>query len=156
MLNIKAIMSWKYSGAAAAYAAAAAAGFFLAGTKIAGVASFADISISGALELPYSAAVFAGSLVRSIIGGDIGHNIVKLSSLALIVIIKMFLEPKNDPKLSGINTAVSIFVSGTAVSAVIGELMFKLLFYGFYALLAGYTAYSASKGPDRMVHTVGT
>ena len=145
MFNIKAIRSWKYSGAAAAYAIAAAAGFFLAGTKIAGVASFADISISGALELPYSAAVFAGSLVRSIIGGDIGHNIVKLSSLALIVIIKMFLEPKSDPKLSGINTAVSIFVSGTAVSAVIGELMFKLLFYGFYAILAGFTAYSASR-----------
>ena len=145
MLNIKAIRSWRYGSAVFAYTLAVAAGFFLSGTRIAGVASFADISISGALELPYSAAVFAGSLVRSIISGDIGHNIVKLSSLALIVIIKMFLEPKNDPKLSGINTAASVFISGAAVSAVIGELMFKLMFYGFYASLAGFTAYSASR-----------
>ena len=145
MLKIKAVKSWKYGNAAAAYAAAAAAGFFLAGTRIAGIASFADISFSGALGLPYSAAVFAGSLVRSILGGDVGHNIVKLSSLALIVIIKMFLEPKNDSKLCGINTAVSVFVSGAAVSAVIGELVYKLLFYGFYAAFAGFTAYSAAK-----------
>lgn len=145
MLKIKALMSWKYGGFAAAYAAAAAAGFFLAGTRVAGVASFADISVSGAVGLPYSAAVFAGSLVRSIISGGVGHNIVKLSSLALIVIIKMFLEPKNDPKLCGINTAVSVFASGAAVSAVIGELIYKLLFYGFYAALAGFTAYSAAR-----------
>ena len=144
MLKIKDITTWKYAGAASAFAAAAAAGFLLTGTRVAGVVSFADISISGAVGLPYSAAVFAGSMVRSIIGGDIGHNIVKLSSLVLIMIIKMFLEPRNDPKLCGINTAVSVFVSGAAVSAVIGELMYKLLFYGFYGALAGFTAYSAA------------
>ena len=70
---------------------------------------------------------------------------MKLSSLALIVIIKMFLEPRSDPKLSGINTAVSVIVSGAAVSAVIGELTRKLLFYGFYGSVAGYTAYSAAR-----------
>ena len=144
MLRIKEMKAWRYAGPAAAYASAAAAGFLLAGTSVAGVASFADISLSGALGLPCSAAVFAGSLVRSIAGGDVGRNIVKLSSLALIMIIKMFLEPKNDPKLCGINTAVSVFASGAAVSAVIGELMYKLMFYGFYGMIAGFTAYSAA------------
>ena len=144
MLKIKDITTWKYAGAASAFAASSVSGFLFAGTRVAGVVSFADISISGAVGLPYSAAVFAGSMVRSIIGGDIGHNIVKLSSLALIMIIKMFLEPRNDPKLCGINTAVSVFASGAAVSAVIGELMYKLLFYGFYGALAGFTAYSAA------------
>ena len=145
MLKIKDLIVVKYATQVSSFAAAAATGFFLTGTRVAGISSFADISLSGAVDLPYSAAVFTGSLIRSIIGGNIGHNIVKLSALAMILIIKMFLEPKNDPKLCGINTAVSIFVSGAAVSAVIGELMYKLLFYGFYSSLAGFTAYSASK-----------
>lgn len=142
MLNIKKIVTWKYAGAAGAFAASLAAGFLLSGTSVAGVASFADISLAGAVGLPQAAAVFTGSVIRSIIGGTVGRNIVKLTSLALIVIIKMFLEPKNDPKLCGINTAASVFASGAAVSAVIGELMYKLLFYGFYGLLAGFTSYA--------------
>lgn len=145
MQIVKNIREWRYAGTAAAFAACFGAGFLLTGARVGGVASFADISAAGAVGLPWSAAVFIGSLVRSIIGGSVGHNIVKLSSLALIVIIKMFLEPKSDPKLSGINTAVSVFVSGAAVSAVIGELVKKLLFYGFYGGIAGYTAYSAAK-----------
>ena len=145
MQIVKNIREWRYAGTAAAFAACFGAGFLLTGARVGGVASFADISAAGAVGLPWSAAVFIGSLVRSIIGGSVGHNIVKLSSLALIVIIKMFLEPKSDHKLSGINTAVSVFVSGAAVSAVIGELVKKLLFYGFYGGIAGYTAYSAAK-----------
>ena len=144
MINIKRIKDWKYTGDVIAYAVSTAAGYLLSGTAIGGVASFADISAAGALEFPLAAAVFTGSLVHSIIYGSVGRNIVKISSLALIVIIKMFLEPRNDPKLNGINTGVSVFVSGAAVSAVIGELTYKLMFYTFYGGLAGFTAYSAA------------
>lgn len=144
MIKIKKITSWKYFGTAAAFSASFAVGFLMSDAKIAGVASFADISAAGAVGLTPSAAVFTGSLVRSILDGAVGHNIVKLSALALIVMIKMFLEPKNDPKLCGINTFVSVLASGAAVSAVIGELLYKLPFYGFYGAVAGFTAYSAA------------
>lgn len=144
MINLKKITSWKYFGTAAAFSASFAVGFFMSDVKIAGIASFADISAAGAVGLTSSAAVFTGSLVRSILGGSIGHNIVKLSALALIVMIKMFLEPKNDPKLCGINTFVSVLASGAAVSAVIGELLYKLPFYAFYGAVAGFAAYSSA------------
>ena len=150
MQIVKTIKEWRYAGASAAFSACVGAGFFLSGAKVVGVASFADISAAGAVGLPYSAAVFTGSLVRSIMAGTIGHNIVKLAALALIVIIKMFLEPRNDPKLCGINTAVSVLVSGAAVSAVIGELTHKLVFYGFYGSVAGFTAYAVSKLVTRL------
>ncbi|MCR4640047.1 SpoIIE family protein phosphatase [Ruminococcus sp.] len=144
MMIIKKIISWKYFRTAAAFSASFAAGFFLSDAKIAGIASFADISAAGAVGLTSSAAVFTGSLVRSILSGTVGHNIVKLSALAIIVMIKMFLEPKNDPKLCGINTFVSVLASGTAVSAVIGELLYKLPFYLLYGAVAGFAAYSAA------------
>ncbi|SHM82051.1 Stage II sporulation protein E (SpoIIE) [Ruminococcus flavefaciens] len=145
MMNIKILREWQYSSFAFSFAACGLAGFLLSGARVGGVASFADISVAGAVGLPCSAAVFTGSMVRSIIGGRVGRNIVKLSSIALIVIIKMFLEPKNDERLCGVNTGVSVLVSGAAVSAVIGELARKLLFYAFYGGLAGFTAYSAAK-----------
>lgn len=144
MINLKKITSWKYFGTAAAFSVSFAVGFFMSDAKIAGIASFADISAAGAVGLVPSAAVFTGSLVRSILSGSVGHNIVKLSALALIVMIKMFLEPKNDPKLCGINTFVSVFASGAAVSAVIGELLYKLPFYAFYGAVSGFAAYSAA------------
>ncbi|SEH66555.1 stage II sporulation protein E [Ruminococcus flavefaciens] len=145
MINIKKLREWQHFSFAYFFAVCAAAGFVLSGAKVGGVASFADISLAGAVGLPYSAAVFTGSMVRCIISGTVGRNIVKLSASALIVIIKMFLEPKNDEKLCGINTGVSVLISGAAVSAVIGELPQKLLFYAFYGALAGFTAYSAAR-----------
>ena len=87
MLKIKDLIVVKYATQVSSFAAAAATGFFLTGTRVAGISSFADTSLSGAVDLPYSAAVFTGSLIRSIIGGDIGQNIVKLSALAMILII---------------------------------------------------------------------
>ena len=144
MIILKKITSWKYFRNAAAFSASFAAGFFMSDAKIAGIASFADISASGAVGLASSAAVFTGSIVRSILSGTVGHNIVKLSALAIIVMIKMFLEPKNDPKLCGINTFVSVLAAGTAVSAVIGELLYKLPFYLLYGAVAGFAAYSGA------------
>lgn len=145
MINIKKIREWQHFSFAFSFAVCGLAGFMLSGARVGGVASFADISLAGAVDLPYSAAVFTGSMVRSIISDSVGRNIVKLSSIALIVIFKMFLEPKNDEKLCGINTGVSVIVSGAAVSAVIGELPQKLLFYVFYGGLAGFAAYSAAR-----------
>ncbi len=123
--------------------AAAAAGFLFSGTSVGGASAFADISLAGALEVSRSAAVFLGSLLFSFISGNIGHNIVKLAAMVLILIAKLLIE-KFDPKTCGIYTAVSVFLAGTAVSAVIGELLLKLAFYVFYSLLSGITAFSAS------------
>jgi len=145
VLSIKQIKEWKYTGSISSYVLCAAAGYLLSGTKVGGVASFADISAAGAVGLTSAAAVFTGSFVHSIIAGTIGKNIVKLSALALIIIIKMFFEPRSEPRFNGINTGISVFASGAAVSAVIGELPYKLLFYGFYGGLAGFTAYALAQ-----------
>lgn len=145
MINIKKLKEWQYGRLLVSYGGCFAAGWLLSGTRVGGMASFADISAAGAVGLPQAAAVFTGSMVGCILSGTAGRNIVKLFAIALIVVIKMFLEPKNDEKLCGINTGASVFISGAAVSAVIGELPQKLLFYAFYGGLAGFTAYSAAR-----------
>ena len=119
-------------------------GFLLADTKIAGVASFVDISAAGALGLPAATAVFTGSIIHSIFMRSVGKNIIKISSLILIMIIKMFAETKNSPKVCGITTAMSIIASGAAVSSIIGEVFYKLVFYIIYGIIAGVGAYSLS------------
>ena len=124
------------------FISALGAGFLLSGTDMAGVASFADISIAGALPLPLSATVLAGSFLHCIINHTIGKNIVKITAMVIILIAKMFYEPKNTPRVNGLTTAISIFTAGTAISALIGEVPYKLLFYTFYGGLAGFTAYS--------------
>ncbi len=144
MQNIRESLNRSYIGAAGGFLAALAAGYILSGTSMAGVASFADISIAGALGLPASAAMFTGSLIHSIARSRVGADIVKIAAMAMIIIIKLFAEPKNSPKMCGINTAASVFLSGAAISAIIGELIYKLAFYLFYAAVAGITAYSAA------------
>ena len=74
------------------FLAALAAGFVLSGTSMAGVASFADISLAGAVGLPASAAIFTGSLIRSIAQGTVGSGIVRISAMAIIIIIKLFAD----------------------------------------------------------------
>lgn len=133
-----------YLGKIGGFAAALAVGFALADSSMAGVASFADIAIAGAVELSASAAIFTGSLIHGIAYGTVGSNIVKISAMAIVIILKLFAEPKISPKMSGINTAAAVFLSGAAVSAVIGELLYKLVFYLFYSAVAGFTAYSLS------------
>lgn len=136
------VLSGRTLSGAAAFLIAASAGFALTDTKIAGAASFTDIAIAGAFELSMSAAVLTGALVRSIITETIGQSLVKLTAMILILILKLFYDRSPDPKSCGISTAVCIFSAGAAVSAVIGEMLYKLLFYGFYSSLAGFTAYS--------------
>lgn len=121
-----------------------AGGFLLAGTSIAGTASFANISLAGALSLPSSAAVLAGSIIRYILTGSVPKSMVQLAAMVMCVIYKMFFESKSDAKYCGICTAVSVFASGVAVSAVVGELLYKLLFYALYGALAGLASYAAA------------
>lgn len=129
---------------AGGFVLALSAGYMLSDTQLAGVASFADISLAGALSLPTSAAVLTGSLLRSIIGGSVGRNIVKIAAMIMILIIKLFFDDREEPKFCGIGTALSVVLSGASVSVLIGEMWYKLFFYIVYGVIAGYTAYSAA------------
>lgn len=120
-----------------------ASGFLLSGSSIAGVASFANISLAGAVSLPSSAAVLTGSILRYIVAGNIHSSIVQLFSIILIVLYKLFFE-SSDAKANGIFTGASVMISGAAVSLIIGELLYKLLFYAVYSSAAGFTAYCTS------------
>lgn len=144
VISLKNIKDSPAVGTAAAFFASLGTGFMLSGTTMVGVASFADISIAGALSLPASAAVLTGSMIHSFISGSVGRDIVKIAAMVIVVILKMFLEPKNDPKICAVTTAAGVFLSGAAVSALIGELGYKLIFYLFYAAVAGFTTYSAA------------
>ena len=140
--NLKKLTESPSAASAGAFLLSFGAGWLLSGTDIAGAAIFADVSLAGGLNLSYSAAVFIGGLVRSIIQGTVGRNIVKITAALIVVIVKMFTEPANEPKVSGISTFCAVFASGAAISAVIGELFYRLIYYLLYAALAGYTAYS--------------
>ena len=140
--NLKKLTESPTAVKAGAFLLCLGAGMLLSGTGIAGAAIFADVSLAGGLNLPFSAAVFTGSLVRSVIQGTVGHNIVKITAVLIVVIFKMFTEPANDPKVNGMSTFCAVFASGAAISAVMGELLYRLVYYLLYAALAGYTAYS--------------
>lgn len=117
-------------------------GFVFSVSDIAGVASFADISLAGALSLPYSAAVLIGAIIRCIVTDTVGKSIVKLFAMAIIVIAKMFTDRFSKPKGCGIVTAAAVLISGTAVSLLINEFPQKLAFYALYGAVSGFTAYS--------------
>ena len=69
---------------AAVFALSLGGGWLLSGTSLAGAASFGDISLSGALSLPNSAAVLAGALIRCVMTGSVGKAMVKLAAMALL------------------------------------------------------------------------
>lgn len=144
MFRIKGLKLSNNSLMILSFLSAMASGFFLSGADIAGVASFADISLAGALGVVTSPAVLAGSLLRCIVDGTVGKNIVKIIAMIIIVITKLFSDIGNRTKACGFFTAFGIFVSGMLISAVLGEFFYKLLFYLFYSVLSGLTAYSAS------------
>ncbi|MBE6861301.1 MAG: hypothetical protein E7497_00160 [Ruminococcus sp.] len=127
---------------AAGFAASLIGGFLLAETKFAGAASFTNISLTGAAGLPYAAAVLTGSIIRYMTSESIAKNMIQLSAMVICVIFKLFFESKTSPKYCGIITAAAVFVSGTAVSAILHEIIYKLVFYAFYGAVAGFTAYS--------------
>lgn len=120
-------------------------GFVFSGSSIAGVSSFADISLAGSLGLPYAPAVLIGAMIRCVLTDSVGRCIVKLAAMSMIVSAKMFSERCSRPAGCGIVTAVSVILSGSAVSALIGEFPEKLLFYGLYGLISGFAAYSGAE-----------
>ncbi|MCM1132294.1 MAG: SpoIIE family protein phosphatase [Ruminococcus flavefaciens] len=121
-----------------------AGGFVFSGSNIAGIASFADISLAGAVNLPCAVAVLIGGIVRCVVNDLVGRSIVKLGAMSVIVIAKMFSEKCSTPKGCGIVTLASVMIAGTAVSVLINEFPQKLLFYALYGTISGFTAYSAS------------
>ncbi|MDE6776240.1 MAG: hypothetical protein K2J37_08140, partial [Ruminococcus sp.] len=127
-----------------------AGGFAFSGTTIAGIASFADISLAGAVSFPYSAAVFIGAIVRCIVSNSIGRSIVKIGAMSIIVIVKMFSAGSSRPVGCGISTAVGVVLSGLAVSLLIDEFPEKILFYALYGIISGFTAYSAAE----LIHSI--
>lgn len=131
--------------AAAGFTASMAAGALLTDSSMAGVASFADISLAGALPAQYTAAMLIGGILRSVAAGTVGRNIVKLTAVTIIFIAELFTDRTAKPVFAGFVTAGAVIASGTAVSVLTGELHHKLLFYLFYGALAGYTAYCASQ-----------
>ena len=143
-LKIKKFRKKKIAVSFWSFIIAMGAGYMLSGTDMAGISSFADISIAGAVPLPMSPAVLAGSFLHSIAGHTVGRDIVRIISMVIIIIAKMFHEPKSSPASDGLITTAGVFIAGTAVSALIGEIPYKLLFYMFYGGLAGFTAYSLS------------
>lgn len=144
MLKTKADVQSGTIGQIGAFFASLAGGFFLAGTNIAGNVSFTNISLVGALSLPSAAAVLSGSLIRYIVSGNVAGSMVQLTAMILCLIYKMLFETSTAAKNCGICTAVSVLISGAAVSAIIGEVIYKLIFYVFYGLLAGAAAYCIS------------
>ena len=88
-----------------------AAGYLLADSVLAGVASFADISLAGALSLPFAPAVLTGSLIHCITGGTVGRNIVKISSMIIVLIVKLFFDSADEPRNCGITVSSAIFIS---------------------------------------------
>ncbi len=122
-----------------------AGGFIFSGSDVAGVASFADISLAGALSLPYASAVLIGAVIHGITTDTVGKGIVKLAAMSFIIIAKLFSGAKISPIRRGLTTTAAVLLSGAAISSLIGELPQKLLFYAFYALLAGFTAYCGTE-----------
>lgn len=137
-----------------------AGGFIFSGSAVAGVASFADISLAGALELPYAVAALIGGMIRGVLTDSIGRGIVKLAAMSFIVIAKLFTGGKESPIRCGIITAAAVMLSGAAVSSLIGEMPQKLLFYAFYAALSGFSAFCgaeliSSLGSEKVVSLKG-
>ena len=122
-----------------------AGGFIFSDSAVAGVASFADISLAGALSLPFSSAVLIGALIHGLSADSVGKGIVKLTAMTFLIIVKLFTGTKISPIYRGLTTTAAVLFSGAAISALIGELPQKILFYAFYALLAGFTAFSGTE-----------
>ena len=118
---MKKIADSKIFGRAAGLALSFAGGFMLSGTTIAGIASFADISLTGAVSLSNAAAAFSGALVRCVLTNSVGKCIVKLGAMAVILIAKMFSRIFSQPVGCGAVTTAAIILSGSAISALIGE-----------------------------------
>lgn len=116
-------------------------GFLLAGTEINGTSSFIGVSVCGAVNPLNSMSVLIGSLLRYILAGNIHKNIILICAMIFIITGKLFTVSFENPTFCGTATAISLFASGLIVSAIIGESIFKILFYLVYSIFAGFTSY---------------
>jgi len=118
-----------------------AGGFFSAGAELNGMASFIGASVCGASSPLNSTAILVGSLFRYILSGTLYKNIIIIGAMIFIIMGKLFTVSFDNPVWSGTAVAISVFASSLMVSAIIGESVFKILFYLIYSIFAGFTAY---------------
>lgn len=121
-----------------------AGGFILSGGSVAGIPSFAGVSLAGAVSLPQAVSVLVGSIIRYIAEGNIHTCIVQVFSLIMIVLYKLFFESPG-AYADSIVTLITVFVSGVAVSALMGELPYKLIFCVIYSIFAAAATLCFSK-----------
>jgi len=118
-----------------------AGGFFMAGAEINGMTSFIGASVCGSVNPLNSTAILVGSLFRYILSGNLHKNIILISAMIFIIMGKFFTISFENAIWSGTATGISVFASSLIVSAIIGESIFKILFYLIYSIFAGFTAY---------------
>ena len=123
---------------------AAADGAVITAGQKQGIAGFGEVAAGGAMPLAYTSALLVGSFGYSALTGGIAENIVRLTALMILVITKMLFDSRRSPVFCGISTAAALFVSGAAVSAVMGELVYKLGYYLVYSTAAGMSAFAAA------------
>lgn len=116
-------------------------GFLMAGAEINGVTSFIGASVCGSASPLNSTAILVGSLLRYIFSGNLHKNIILVCAMIFIIIGKLFTISFENPSWSGVATGISVFSSSLIVSAIIGESIFKILFYLIYSIFSGFTAY---------------
>lgn len=142
MLELKKISDNKIVSSVSGLALSFVAGFVFSGGSIAGAATFADISLVGALNLPCAIVAYIGALVRCVVTDSVGKCIVKLGAMSVIVIAKMFSHIFSRPLASGIITASSVLLAGISISILINEFPQKLPFYLIYGIISGFSAYA--------------
>lgn len=118
-----------------------AGGFLMAGAEMNGMTSFIGASVCGSASPLNSTAVLVGSLLRYILSGSLHKNIILVCAMIFIIIGKLFTISFENPSWSGVATGISVFSSSLIVSAIIGESIFKILFYLIYSIFSGFTAY---------------
>lgn len=118
-----------------------AGGFLIAGAEINGMTSFIGASVCGAASPLNSTAILVGSLFRHIISGNLHKNIIIICAMIFIIMGKLFTISFDNAVWSGTATGISVFASSLIVSAIIGESIFKILFYLIYSIFSGFTAY---------------
>ena len=116
-----------------------AAGALLSDPKGEGAAMYADVALIGALPLPWAAVMFAGSVVRSAVTGQVERSIIRLAAALMIISGRMFFEPSK-PRSRGVLTGISLLTAGSAVAFLTGEFPRRLTFFLFHGGITAVTA----------------
>ena len=98
------------------YAAAFAGALLLAGARLGGTHSPLCIPFAAALTAGSNAAVLAGTIVSGIITGNIGEELVEISAVTLLLIIKLVKGSGSSVKGCTAASALSCLLCGSAVT----------------------------------------